>query len=335
MKNAKRRGFTLIELLVVIAIIAILIALLVPAVQKVRSSAARTQCLNNLKQLGLAMHMHHDEFKYFPAAYESKDPMVVPSGNFWRWSALAIISPYLEQTEIHNKIDLTQSLYDNVPPPTLRPVNAPWVKLIVPIFMCPSDNGTRVDPAWGPTNYLLCNGSGSSGGSNLDKLTSKPVPQDGLFYLNSKIRMQQINDGTSNTAMMSEGLLGSSSTATGIPVAQIDVKRNYAWAPNGSNPNGSLTDSACATYTASANASSKWADGAVTSSQYNHYLRPNDPRVDCHSRYAGWRAPRSEHGGGVNLLLADGSARFVADSVDSTTWTSMGTRAALDPVGDF
>src|SRR3712207_4012952 len=111
----RRPAFTLIELLVVIAIIAILIALLVPAVQKVREAAARMQCQNNLKQLGLALHNYEGAVKRLPAAFKGDPPAGAPyPAYFYSWSALAIINPYLEQTAIYNKMDLTQPIY--VPP---------------------------------------------------------------------------------------------------------------------------------------------------------------------------------------------------------------------------
>jgi prepilin-type N-terminal cleavage/methylation domain-containing protein len=140
----KRGGFTLIELLVVIAIIGVLIGLLVPAVQKVRESAARLQCSNNLKQLGLALHQYHDSNKRFPPAYQQTSGRQAgaaygvnyPDDNWnglpgWAWGTL--ILPYVEQTALYRSFDLTA--------PCWAPQNAPFVKAKVPVFLCPSATG--------------------------------------------------------------------------------------------------------------------------------------------------------------------------------------------------
>jgi prepilin-type N-terminal cleavage/methylation domain-containing protein/prepilin-type processing-associated H-X9-DG protein len=163
----RRRGFTLIELLVVIAIIAILIGLLVPAVQKVREAAARAQCLNNLHQIGLAMHAYHDVNKHFPPAFAK------PSNYGWG----VFLLPYLEQTPLYNLINPNGG--------STLSVNA-LTTMTLPVFVCPSDGS-------GPINTFL---SGYGKGNY--------VPSEQVCDGGSKIPIGQIRDGTSNTLMVGE-----------------------------------------------------------------------------------------------------------------------------------
>jgi prepilin-type N-terminal cleavage/methylation domain-containing protein/prepilin-type processing-associated H-X9-DG protein len=324
MNSQYRAAFTLIELLVVIAIIAILIGLLLPAVQKVREAAARMKCQNNLKQIALGFHNYHDANQILPPAYQDL-PSTQPSWNFHRWSSFALVSPYLEQTAIYNNLRLDRSLY-SAPPETpgvvLRPEHAPWVALRIPVFLCPSDVRTEVQPGWAASNYCVNSGDGSNGGT---------IPATGPIFQNGRINLLGITDGTSNTVMIAENLIGRGGTATAI-VTREDVQELFRFIPATTPP----SDAACASATViDTQRQARWADGAGTTHQYNHYYLPNDATPDCSSRAGFWKTTRSRHTGGVNLALCDGSVRFVRDSLTLQTWRALGTRAGGEVIGDF
>src|SRR3954462_7595703 len=163
----RRTAFTLIELLVVIAIIAILIGLLLPAVQKVREAAARLKCGNNLKQLGLAMHNYEGATGKLPPLYPGTAPGSTAFNYKYTWSVIAQLNPYLEQTAIYNSMDLAQPMYDASN--NITAANKFAVVQLVPLFLCPSDRGVPVSSAYGvtnmgPANYVASHGSGQSGG---------------------------------------------------------------------------------------------------------------------------------------------------------------------------
>ncbi len=329
-----RRGFTLIELLVVIAIIAILIALLLPAVQQAREAARRSQCLNNLKQIGIAIHNHHDARGRFPYGYQSKvwadDPTgTVPAGHF-RWSTLAELTPYLEQSVIYDKIDLTVPMIGGPdaqptgePPYAVFNQNAPYVRLAVPTFLCPSDPGERVSDDWGPVNYVSCAGTGLNGGDSADA--------DGTFYLNSETRFRDVTDGTSNTIFFSESTKGTGGTAPAT-AAEADPATDYRSLGTGD----SLSAANCGTAPFKTDRGRRWADGAFPSGLFNAFLTPNSDEFDClrHSNPA-WKAARSRHTGGVNVLLGDGAARFVGENVNIDTWRNLAARADGETIGPY
>jgi prepilin-type N-terminal cleavage/methylation domain-containing protein/prepilin-type processing-associated H-X9-DG protein len=170
----RRSGFTLIELLVVIAIIAILIGLLLPAVQKVREAAARMKCENNLKQLGLAMHMYHDSYGYFPASFSKNPPQ---SQNNWGW--LTSLLPYVEQAPLYASLNTTTVAFG---------ANSYTTGIVPPIFLCPSD----------PASSNITNAY-FSGYARTNYLVSEQVSDGGSQY-----NMRVITDGLSNTIMIGE-----------------------------------------------------------------------------------------------------------------------------------
>lgn len=322
----RKTGFTLVELLVVIAIIGVLVALLLPAVQAAREAARRMSCGNNIRQIGLALHNHEDAMKRLPSGYDYLVTQAFPSvgQHFYRWSAHAMLSPYLEQSNIYNKLRLDYPLYMAGTP--THPANVPLVKLTVPTFLCPSDIRKTVSTDWGAVNYVMNYGSGLPGGLDLNA--------DGVFYIDSKTRLADVTDGLSNTAAFSEQTLGAGGMATTLGAAQAEGKQRDVMVWLLSTP---PSDSACQNTGAPADhvRGEKWADGAHSQTGYDHYLMPNAERADCYSRVGTWKAARSRHPNGVMLLLLDGSVRFVAQSVNQTTWRAVGTRAGGEVLSDF
>jgi prepilin-type N-terminal cleavage/methylation domain-containing protein/prepilin-type processing-associated H-X9-DG protein len=306
-----RRAFTLIELLVVIAIIGILIALLLPAVQKVREAASRMQCTNNLKQLGLALHNHHDALGYFPAG---RDPWPNP------FSAQSRLLPFVEQENLQHLVDFNQ--------PTSTGVNLTAAQTPIKLLICPSDPaGGRIPGSqYAGNNYA---GNVGTGVNNGDYTTG-----DGIFLLNNRIGFRDISDGTSNTAAFSEIILGSGTTRTG-PTAPD--RRHFIQLPGSTV----TTPEACtpgSDTTWAGNRGDRWINGGYLSTLYNHYYLPNTTsNFDCinAANNYGLTTARSMHANGVNLLLCDGSVRFLANGITLATWRALGTRAGGEVVGDF
>ncbi len=323
-------GFTLIELLVVIAIIGLLAVLLIPAIQAARASSRRTQCTNNLRQLGVALTNYESARGRYPAGAISRADPASPMTphNFYRWSTLAQLTPYLEQTSVFNALDTSIPLYGQ--DFQVRPANREAVGRLIPEFLCPSDMARPVHPAFGPTNYAACAGTGRDGGS--------PMDSDGVFYINSHTPVQRIRDGLSHTVAMSESILGRP-TPRLTPRTEADPRFAYAFAKR--IP---LTEESCRLSTFWNYADPRgfsWANGEFRSALYNHYWTPNSPEFDCvaarvtgppsllYTAY-GWRTARSFHSGGVNVLMLDTSMRFVSDDIDAATWQAYATRAGSD-----
>ncbi len=335
----RHRGFTVIELLVVIAIIAVLIALLLPAVQSAREAARRIQCVNNLKQLGLAMHNYHSAAGTFPVGYFYPTLSQVYPGipqDHYAWSVLAQLSPYLEQTTVYNAMNFNfpfrggPSGNFGSTPYGIIPANSTAQVTKENVFFCPSDGGTPPDPTSGPTDYVFCTGDG---------LTSNNTPPagdlsgaNGAFIMSVPQSMATITDGSSNTAAASEQLLGTSTTPLSSPTPlPADIRRAFAiyLDPSGLTL---LTQAGCAS---AANGweldkGVSWWEGGIRSTLYNHYLTPNPKLLyDCvgfNPLRPGWKAARSLHPGGVNVMFCDGHVQFIKDTINPVTWTALGTR---------
>jgi prepilin-type N-terminal cleavage/methylation domain-containing protein len=201
-RTVRRPAFTLIELLVVIAIIAVLIGLLLPAVQKVRAAANRIRCANNLKQLGLALHNYHDANGYFPPGVVA-DTSDLRNG---KHSGLAFLLPYIEQQPLFQRYDFASSWK--------APVNLTAAQVRVATFLCPS--GTNEVPQDGgvpgaPTDYAFCKGAQAYLSAN-----GAVRPGSGLFDVNSRRRIADVLDGTSQTFAMGEAVSGPN-----VPAADV------------------------------------------------------------------------------------------------------------------
>lgn len=345
----KKRGFTLIELLVVIAVIAILIALLLPAVQQAREAARRTQCKNNLKQIGLALFNYESTFTVFPMGDCTRN---YGSGEIPQASTHCYLLPFLEQTNSYNGINFSAQVNAS----NIAAEVATKAQLI-PSYHCPSDpmtplnNVVQTGIMAESSNYMQCMGSiASVAGFNTtvnNPSTMIPIsPLQGVFFRNSSTRLGSITDGTSNTALFAEIKLGPNNFAT--PASSLAVV-----------PAGDPRDFRVATYVTDVwsgaaltyppaecenRASSAWTyrglewyRGLVVATYYNHTLTPNAPFRDCvpSNTYQGHMASRSYHVGGVQFLLADGSVRFANNSVDANIWAAIGSMANGESVGDF
>jgi prepilin-type N-terminal cleavage/methylation domain-containing protein/prepilin-type processing-associated H-X9-DG protein len=325
-KSRSRRGFTLIELLVVIAIIAVLIALLLPAVQAAREAARRSQCVNNLKQLGLAMHNYHDTIGTFPiGAMGVRSPkgytLGTTTNNRRTWAFM--ILPYLEQGTIFHAINF--SLPFN---PPAGAANNTVSETLIASFLCPSDSNTnQIDQNnrregnylvnWGNASWYQDTNSSFnplSGTTNNPFTPSTPVFFGGApFGLDKSIGIQNITDGTSNTLLMAEVVIGLTQGSTGYEHRGDIYNDDYN----------------CAQFEAYTPPNSKFPD--YIQGSYCQYPFANNPPCKTVSNPY-FNTARSRHPGGVNALLADGSVKFFKDSINVITWRAVATTSGSEIV---
>ena len=297
-----------------IAIIAVLIALLLPAVQQAREAARRTQCRNNLKQLGLALHNYHGSFQCFPFGQEDSAKS---------YSAISQLLPYFDQAPLYGLINFSLP-YSDASNQTARMTELPALR-------CTSDATNNLSGQGGATNYMANKGSGviwlDASGPN----TGFP-PQTGVMYYQSVVRIGDILDGASNTAAFSERMLADGNNGIVSPLA--DVFFSPA-APN--TPDEAVTMCNAVDITNLANQfplfmGAPWMHGQHT---YQHINVPNSRSCGFFTVLRANMPPSSRHVGGVNLQMCDGSVRFVSENVDRVVWRGVGTRAGGEIVSDF
>jgi prepilin-type N-terminal cleavage/methylation domain-containing protein len=320
LKARTRSGFTLIELLVVIAILAVLIGLLLPAVQKVREAAARLQCQNNLKQLGLALHNHESSLGHFPMLGD-----YASYGTAMYWSAHTRLLPYCEQENLQRLVDFT------------RPISAqPQVaKVRVPFLLCPSEPNDRERPdgpsfVHYPLNYAF----------NAGVWHTFQPPQGvgtGVFRVNQVGSVGDISDGLSNTLAMAE-------VKAFTPYWRDGGLPSTAGAPVPTNP-AEVTAYFTAGEFKADSGHTEWVDARAHQTGFTTTFPPNTPvpfvtagqtyDVDFSSFREGRSATlptyavvtsRSYHTAGVNALRMDGSVFFQRNGISQATWRALGTR---------
>jgi prepilin-type N-terminal cleavage/methylation domain-containing protein/prepilin-type processing-associated H-X9-DG protein len=359
--SCQRRGFTLIELLVVIAIIGVLIALLLPAVQAAREAARRSQCVNNMKQIGLAIHNYHQVHDCFPMGVS----LNMYSLGYWRaknsWGHFGLLLPFLEQQPVYNAANFNWGVEEGSPGSSIPiDVNGTAADSQISVFVCPSDprggNGGSIsfynNNDRDTSNYYGCVGATTSLSvpNGVDTGTIQFIPtanfpstaSTGIFTFQAVYRIADVVDGTSNTIAYSEGVVNPSTSGRGLwyigvnnvgmdPNArQLDIRNNLpvvqaaialcdqSWKTGGSFDLQKGRD---------------WAHGCMTQTLFNTVVTPNAKKwTHCSNTGSTTMAPFSNansfHPGGVNTLLADGSVRFIKDSVNQQTWWGLGTRAS-------
>lgn len=362
MLRIKKRGFTLIELLVVIAIIAILIALLLPAVQQAREAARRTQCKNNLKQLGLALHNYHDvfgTFTYMKGGTDGYGDMSRLDGNYQRRSGMVSLLPYIEQAALYSNIaggDTTTS--PNVPPGGAAPWSG-WTGYNQRIsgFSCPSDPG--IQRSKGVCSYAFSRGDyiGTGSGNGRDSQDS-----NGMFAFRKTFKIRDVTDGTSNTIAFGERVQASfgrggngspnvkEGTLTGV--GSITTNPGSCLAAVAAISTGDRYTTATAV---KGKFSSTWVDGQPENVGFHTVLPPNSPTCSNDANNNSDAAvstlsASSFHTGGAQFLMTDGSVRFITENIDSgnlgvaTTrgatspygiWGALGTRSGGEVIGEF
>ncbi len=314
----RKRGFTLIELLVVIAIIAILIALLLPAVQQAREAARRTQCKNNLKQIGLALHNYHDANSALPSGsiVLLNAAGTTYNGHGWTWHAS--ILPYIEYANMYAAIQgpndggLGAELGG-----TTDPKQTLAGKTVMSIFWCPSQPDVTSGAQKGgysPSNYngnmgtlIGYNGDDCYGGVVTNAAGMRApggcMNADGIFFISSSIRFRDVTDGLSNTIFVSE-VIDSGGDANKLGGAGSDRKHCFSGGSDSNPP--------------------------TEMSEYLIAAESNDPINTYAEEAAG-----SYHVGGAQFVMGDGSVRFLSENMSMTIYQGISTRGTGEVVGEF
>jgi prepilin-type N-terminal cleavage/methylation domain-containing protein/prepilin-type processing-associated H-X9-DG protein len=325
-----RRAFTLIELLVVIAIIAVLIALLLPAVQAAREAARRSQCVNNLKQIGLGIHNYESARQCLPWGEPNRSPGFnsTPSG-------LCMMLPHLEQQALYNScnfMNVGSSTFWNA----TNPANSTIQLTVINTFICPSDLN-RLTFAYGPTNYAA-NAGADGNAFNVTSVNQNSGPFGGIGTL---IKLSNVIDGTSNTVAYSEIVTGIGQSAANFDILKPSASPQKVTTAASNNPQTDYTNCKAVSPTASNTAGGWpqgacwwWARSAIT--RYNHVMPPNSGSCSFNSANSDSDTDAitagSRHSGVANCLMMDASVRAIKTSVSPNTWWAIGTMAGGEVV---
>lgn len=322
----KHRAFTLVELLVVVAIIGLLVALLLPAVQMAREAARRTQCSNNLRQIGIALQNYENVLRALPPGRLR----MMEDGKGRCFSAYAHLLPFLEASALYQQIDFNHNPEE--------PANAAALNQTIPYFLCPSDGKKKLQGDSAVHNYPLNTGTTYP----LSPRNPGGTRVTGVFYENSATRLAEIADGLSHTVC-----IGETAKSEGGPDVWDGESKTNGFVLTRGNDNlyagPELTDYASQCHGAGLKLQqtrgSRWLYGAPGHSMYNHLRGPNDRDIDCrggipHSNKTNalWDrlslnvAARSRHPGGVHALFCDAHVEFVTDSVQLSVWQAHGSR---------
>jgi prepilin-type N-terminal cleavage/methylation domain-containing protein/prepilin-type processing-associated H-X9-DG protein len=350
----RKRGFTLIELLVVIAIIAVLIALLLPAVQAAREAARRTQCVNNLKQIGLALHNYHDVNGSFPMACSLAihDPPAVYIAK-QGWSAQAAILPQMGENPLYNALNFNWAC--DVSGTACWPYNMTVIVSKVAAYLCPSDpnNARSGNGDNGTNNYFACMGTTTNqfvaGISNTSLPSFASAPTTGLFAWQQSYALNTVTDGTSNTVAFGESVVGAAvqtprqknigliNVAIPPTALVLDAKAAQAAVLAGIQACDAAWNSPSST--TDLQRGRIWSHGGTVSTGFRTIVIPNsrqDQWTHCSNTGSGslsiFANLDSFHPGGVNVCMADGSVRFVKESINQLVWWALGTKGGGEVV---
>lgn len=320
----RRSGFTLIELLVVIAIIGVLVSLLLPAVQQAREAARMAQCKNNLKQLGLAFHNYHDAHSMFPASYladtraASRDTTTYDGPNGFAWGAMLL--PYLDQAPLYNQLRTDRPCWDAV--------NATAVTTHLGLFLCPSATGTDGPMSvkdedgdemakFGRSTYVANAGQDEPWGYTSEDYAGVA---DGPLYRNSKTRTRDVTDGLSNTVFLGEHVpeLSSKTWVGVVPGASVCANDPEKFPITECDHGATLVNVH----------SGPAVDEIDPVTGFAPIHAPNNPLCHVCQMY-------SQHSGGCNVLLGDGSVRFISQFIHNPTWAGLSSRAKGEVIGEF
>lgn len=330
---SSRRAFSLVEVVVVIAVIGVLTSLLLPAVMRARESVRRTQCMNNIRQVGVALQEFESTYQRYPYA--------AGRGYMRGYSPLTELLPYLEQDAVYNAINFTPVDRDSgsIDWSEYEAQRARFSRVRIDVFLCPSDPYSR-GSEFGGTNYRINMGTHATWGCHpVDHGPPDPPGGDGFFYgtrarqPSSGGRTGAMRDGLSNTVAFAERLVG---TASRAPYPEGNY---FVAGPTAGEACWSRDDwiRRCRAITRDhrpviTTMGHGWLYSDYESTNYNHILAPNSPVPDCGERYHGVVTSRSWHRGGVNVSMGDAQARFISEEIDLKVWRALGTRASGDIV---